>query len=232
MRAPSDEARRIVDELGQQMQTMPDELQSLPRAFFRVLCDAEDISQTASEVERSIADKPEFAGRHDYVLAVFRACVHAAASTRLSVERAWPAVMEAQRHAGVALALFISSAEATERKKALARHAKEMQTKTNDRLRLHVLQAAARSSLGTPSGAAANIVRKLEAEHGALTVAVQAFDADLTPEPAPLARVFAAYITKDMERLGLRGFGKKVPQPLNRELFSRWKKLHVSPAND
>lgn len=231
MRVPSDDARRIVDELGQQMQTMPDKLRSLPGAFFQVLCDADDISHTAREIERGFAADTAFAGRHDYLLAVFRACVHAAASTRLSVDRAWPAVMEAQRHAGVALALFVSSSEATEGKKALGRHAKEIQTKTNDRLRLHVLEAAARSSLGTPSGAAANIVRRLEAEHGELSVAVHAFGADLTPEPAPLARVFAAYITKDMERLGLRGPGKKVPQPLNRELFSRWKKLHVSPAN-
>jgi hypothetical protein len=231
MNTPSDEARRIVDALGEQAGIVDEKLHSFPKHLFRVFCAVDGLAVTAAATELIIKREPAYAALQGYWLAVLHACANAAASTRLSGDAAWRAVVDAQKHAGVALALFVSSANARDAKKALARHAKEVQTKINDRLRLHVLKAAADSTLKTPTSAAASIVRKLEGRDGDLSEAMQEFGVSLKPEREPLARVFGEYIKKDMERLGLRSPDKKVPQSLNRELFSRWKKLYVSPAN-
>lgn len=232
MRTPSDEALRIVADLAQQMLTMPEKLRLLPDGFFRELCAAEDIAHTAAEIEQSIAANAALGGLREYLLSIFLACVHAAACIRLPQDRAWPAVMDAQRHAGVALAHFVSFAEASEAKKARARHAKDVQTKINDPIRLHVLDAASRSALKTRRSAAANIAQKLDSKHGGLAEALKSFGSNLTDDQASVARAFDGYIRADMERLKLLLPDEKVTQPQSRELFDRWKKLYVSPANE
>lgn len=232
MRTPSDEARRVVDELGQQMLTMPEKLRQLPGVFFKNMCAADDIAHAATEIERNLAANAALAGHREYLLAVFRSCVHAAAACRLSGNRAWPAVMDAQRHAGVALAHFVSFAEGDEAKKAQGRHAKDAQTQENNRIRLHVLDAAACSTLKTPSSAAANIAKKLDSKHGGLAEALKAFGANLKADQASVERAFAGYIRKDVDRLAPLRPGENLTQPEKRERFGRWKKLYVSPAND
>ena len=231
VRTPPDEARRIVDELSQQMQGMPVGLQQLPSIFFRELCAAGDIEQTAVEIERTIVAASAVDGMKEYLLSVVRACAYSAFGMRLSGDHAWRAVMDALRHSGVALALFVSVAEAVEAKKALARAAKGAQTAENDAIRLHVLNAAAGSSLNTPSGAAANIAGKLDSKPGGLAEALKAFGANLKADQASVARAFAGYIRKDMDRLVPFRPGENPSQPENRERFGRWKKLYGSPAN-
>lgn len=231
MRTPSNEARRIVNELGQQMLTMPEKLQMLPGAFFTNMCAADDIAHAATEIERNITANAALAGRREYLLAVFRSCVHAATACRLPGDRAWPSVMDAQRHAGVALAYFVSFAEADEVKRARGRHGKDAQIQENNRIRLHVLDAAACSTLKTPSSAAANIVKKLDSKDGGLADSMKAFGANLKADQASVARAFADYIRKDMDRLVPSRPGENPTQPENRERFDRWKKLYVSPAN-
>lgn len=231
MRTPSDEARRIVDDLAQQMLTMPEKLRLLPDVFFMELCAAEDIAHTAAEIEQSIAANVALASRRQYLLSVFLSCVHAAACIRLPQHRAWPAVMDAQRHAGVALAHFVSLAEASEVKKARARHAKNAQTKANDTIRLHVLDAAARSmSLKTPSSAAANIAKKLDNEPGGLVQTLKNFKTSLKVDS--VERVFAGYIRKDVDRLMPLRPGERLTQSEKQARFEQWKKLYVCPAND
>lgn len=232
MRTPYDEAHRIVASLAQQMLTMPEKLRQWPDVFFSEMSSADNLALRAKEVEMSISTNADLTGtQREFVLELFRSCAHAANACRLPLAMGWPEVVDAQRYAGAALSRLVSSAEAKWVGKERARHAKREQAKKNDPIRFYVLDAAAGSTLETPSGAAANIVGKLEAKHGSLVVAMQKLGSDLTPEAGSLTRLFAGYITKDMERLGLRSPGIKVPQPLNRELFSRWKKLYVSPAD-
>ncbi len=228
---PFDQSLRIVNELTQRMGGMPEALTRLPLGFFRELCAIDDIASSAAAIEVSIAGNVAFNGRVDYLLAVLRTCAYCAHATRMPDRQAWDAVLQAQRHAGVALATLVSSLEASERQSALSRSGKNAQIKINNAIRKHVLDAAAESSLTTVSGAAENIVNLLASEPGGLKGALVERGSSLSPEHEKLARVFAEYIKADMERLKVRTQREVVAQPENKARFARWKELYVCQAN-
>ena len=238
MRTPQGEARRIVEELSGQMVNMPEKLQKLPRVFFEQLCASDDFAQTVAAIAAGIAAEPALAGRSEYLVAVLKACANAAACFKLPGDMTWEAAMEAQRHAGVALAYFVTFSDAKAVKSALGNHAKEVQIAMGQRFRLYVLREAADSTRSKmPSEAADHVVRLLEARGGGLREALKELGAQVRNidsesfDRASAVRHCADIIRADMKNLVTGSCGTGSAQAQSKIRFARWKILYVSQAN-
>lgn len=193
--------------------------------WFQTLCAVDDISRGYAEMKGIITSHPDFEGHLDYLLACLETCAFSAHATRTSEHLAWQAIAEAQRHAGVALALLVHDMEESHCRVVNARKAKGAQTKKNDPLRDYVLKEATGSNTSSISAAAGLVVDALKKEHGSPAKAIKHFGAGLSKKgddvdaEERLKKRFAKYITDDMLNSGALAKGERA----NPQAFKRWK---------
>lgn len=233
MRTPQGEALRVVEGLSGQMVIvkMPEQFQNWPIMFFEHMISTDDPARDLAAFDANIAEKFPNAAHREYLLSVLRACTHAADCIRLQ-DRGWPSAVDAQMHAGIALAKLVSFADSKAVKSERGRGAKEAQTEANEAVRVHVLNEAAASPLETRRSAAQNIANRLgKSKRGGLKAALKKLGSNLQPEHESVAKAFDGYIGADMDRLVPLGASEKNHQKLSKIRFAQWKILYVSQAN-
>lgn len=229
-RLPRFEVERLLRELDEQLRIV-----FSPEAFgghggnffFGLLRDQADIGQAMDEIVQGLRGNAELNGRSDYLAAVLSACAHCVGATRLEPDKAWPAVLDAQRHAGAATAILVAGMERKHADRVTAKHAKDLQTAANDQIREFLFSRASRSKFATVSAAAKSVAKLFDADSGSRTLA----EFGSTLKLDRLATTFQEFIRADMERLGVRSVNEKITQAENRVRFAQWKKLYASQAS-
>lgn len=230
LRSPQREVDRLLKELDQQLRVVfsPETFGGRGASlFYDLLVDEIDIDGAIEHITKSLYSNPELMGRGYYLVEVLSACSRCVVATRLNPAMAWPAVLDAQRHAGAALAMYVAGLEQRHASKVAAHYAKGLQTAANDQIRAFLFDCASVSKLATVSAAATHIANWFHPDTG--TKKLSDFGATLKLDR--LAITFQEFIHDDMVRLGVRAKDVKVSQSENRVKFAEWKKLYVSHAN-
>lgn len=229
-RTPHTEVERLLGELNEQLRLVfaPDTFGGEGATyFFRVIGEEANISRAMTKIIEGVRGLPELKGRTEYFLHVLSACAHCVCATRLPLSLAWAAVVDAQRDAGAATAIFVAGFEQKHTSKVAAHHAKDMQTAVNDRIRDFLFSFASTSRLKTPSSVATHVAKMFDPRTGSRTL--EEFGATL--KLSRLITTFQDFLREDMERLGVRSKGEVVSQAENKLRFARWKKLYASQAS-
>jgi hypothetical protein len=158
---PASEALRIIQRLDEQMESLDPAFAALPSTFFRQLLAVGDIDAVAKHLDEVLDGTPALAGRADYLRQVLRACAQCAQANRCHGEGAWLAVVYAERHAGVALAILVAPEEVFHERSERGKDGRTKRTGANAKLKAHVLGLAAKSTITSARGVADNIVARL-----------------------------------------------------------------------
>lgn len=97
-------------------------LAHIPSQLFQQLLGVDNIERVVAEVDGSIRGDPKYQGvPTDFLITVLQACAHCARAVQPPDGIGWPALLMAERHAAVALAVHVASLDGAERLEALAR---------------------------------------------------------------------------------------------------------------